>query len=643
MTLILSFIVFILLCFLVFYLPGRWLLSSIHYKALNTVTTVTLSLGAGIAIFLIGNYILAWIQVPHIYLLAVLLMVFFEFPQTIQEIKKNFSLRFLGSFEFLMLLVGSLVLVSITAISGMNKNGDIVFYGVNALDGIYHSALIGNLTFQFPASFPGLSNTMLRGYHFLYDFMLSRFTLFFGFNSFDLYFRFFSLFTALFYGLAGLTLSYSLKMDSLTRRVFLFLLFFAQGAEFFIFHWFHGADLFYGSGIVQPAGNIVDPSVLFSMSFVFLLYVVLFSYKRRSQLILPVLFLGIVPGIKIYTAILTYAAFFVVTLISLVKKKITNIIILVAAGVISFAIYAPFNLGAGSLIFNPLLFFRHFMESDRVLASFQWILKLQVYEAHRNIFRITYLYAIALLFYFIPSLGIRLVSLMQIKRLFNKDFYTPENTFWIVFILTGLLIPAFFIQSVAVFNTVQFYWLIWIALLIPTAFSLVVLIGKPIYWKIIVLFACLVVLSLPIVKLVSNIYHVNVLIVSKDQSNISQSIQSRVPHKDDVLIVNRSNSHDSYSVPLFGALAERPFYYEPEAAEFSHIQQTEKVRQTVVDKVSYELTTCSSSSETNIIKLLKHVHVGYMLLLQPNTCMQRYAAFEKVATSRGYSLYKLKQ
>lgn len=640
MAFILSSFFFIFACIFVFYLPGRWVLRRIGYESGQALSNMTLAVGVGIALFLLCVYVLSWIHAPYVYLFALVLFAVLEFRVLVKNRTRVPWSSFL-SVDMLIVLCGSLVMLAITFSSGLGKNGSIHFYGYGSADGIYHSALIGNMAFQFPPSFPGLSHTLLQGYHIFYDFMVAQFAIFFGFNTFDLYFRFFSLFTALFYGCAGIVLAYSLKMKTLTRRIFLLLLFFAQGFEFFLFHFIPNGAL-YDSGIVQPVGNIVDPSVLFSMAFVFLLFSTFFSVKKNMHYLLPILFLGILPGIKVYTGILTYAAIGILVGLYFLRKKFAYLFVLISAALISAVAYLPFNLGAGGLIFHPFLFFEHFMQSDRVLAAFQWALKLQVYELHHSIPRIIYLYTIALLYYFIPPLGIRLLTFSQITRLFAKKFYTPEHLFWGAFILIGLLLPMLFIQSVSVFNIIQFYWLIWIALLIPTAFSLSRLLAKPTRLQVSMLFLLLIVFALPVFSNINlGTSSSNELVVSKDLVAATRYIQYIIPRTDDILVVNRQQSRDLYSVPLFAALSRRPMYYEPEAADFSKTPAIEKVRVPVVDEVSTELATCPQDTNTSLVKTLTVIHVRYIVLMKDNSCIHGLSALRNVFHQGMYSIYKV--
>lgn len=644
---LLEFILFVLAVFVVFYLPGKWLLGKLAYKGINAFTEFTFSLGAGIALFLIGTYALSWVHVSILYLFVVLPIVIYEISKFLKQIKK-FSFTFLFSWEALLILCGIIVMIAATVSSGLLQNGQMIFHDTNKRDGIWHVAFAYDIIFKFPPDFPGLAGVPLRGYHILYDLLVADFAAFFRFNAFDLYFRFFSLFTALFLGLSGLTLAFQMKMNTLTRRVFLFFLYFSQGLEFYLFHWFNNGNLLYDSPVVQPAKNIVDPSIVFSTAFVLLLGGVWFYVPKKKQLLLPVLFLSIVPGIKIYTGILAYAGAGIVTLYGLLKKKYEYLYVLLAAGLITATVYVPFNLGAGTLVFAPFLVVRHFFESQLLFMPFQWPLKLQVYQEHHNILRVIYLYGLALLAFLIPSLGIRLVTLTQVKKIFAKKFYTFSNIFWFALLAVGFIIPIFFIQSVGVFNIIQLYWVEWIVLALPTAYSIHNLIGKPSKVKILILFAVLIILSFPTLAMQQFPQRDSQdFVASPDMMAMGKVIEQTVPKDNTVMVINRiwdgQKFVDAYQSPLvFGTFAKRPMYFENELTDFSQAASLETARKAVIEKISLELMLCSDSAAANIMHIVQTVGVQYLLFVRPNSCAQKLFSKERVSAYGDYSLYRLK-
>ena len=644
-----EFILFLIAIFLVFYVPGKWLIDLLSYKSTNLVSSITVSLGAGIACFLIGTYIFSWVQAPLLYLIILIPIIIFKLPSIFQHVRRGKSLRWVISPETLIILCGSFILVQTTFQSGLLQNGSRIFYGINGIDGLFSVALINSFMFHFPPSFPGLSQTVLRGYHFFYYFLPAEFAILFSFNPFDLYYRFFSIFTAIFFGLTGLTVAYTYRMQSFTRRIFLFLLYFVQSAAFLLSYVFQNGAGLYDSPIVQSAGNIVDPSVLFAVSYSFLLFTVLFGSSKKKQLLLPILFLGILPQLKVHAGILSYIAVVGIGIVGILKKKYDYLYIILGAGLVSAVVYLPLNMGAGSLIFAPFLVVSHFFESQRLFAPFQWALKMQVYQMHHNIPRIVYLYSIALAAFLIPPLGIRLVMLTQIKTLFLKKFYTSKNLFWFIYCGVGFILPLFFIQSVGAFNIIQLYWIIWITFLIPTAFSIQRLVGVPSKIKVDIVFTILILLSLPtlILPSVRSLIHERKpdLIVSADAIETGRFLKNSVPREDAIIVLNRSFSNggfsNAYQIPMFAVLAQRPMFYEPQITDFTFASSTLEGRRAIVDKISLVLAGCSTGTNDEMVSIMKALKARYVLAMQDNSCLSSLPGFTRVFERGNYQLYHL--
>jgi hypothetical protein len=206
-------------------------------------------------------------------------------------------------FKIVLLSAGTFWMTYLMWDSGRIIDGSLVFYAVNSIDAIWHLSLIGNLTHSFPPTHPGLDPITLKGYNFLYDFLLSRFVTFYSFDKLDLFFRLFPPFIAIFYGLSGFAVAQVLKMKKITSFILVYLLYFGFGFEELLSFIFR-IDL--DPGIVHSSANMVDPSVILSVILLFCIFILFFSAKNAKQTLLPAIMLGILPMIKIYTAVLAF-------------------------------------------------------------------------------------------------------------------------------------------------------------------------------------------------------------------------------------------------------------------------------------------------------------------------------------------------
>ncbi|HSX40491.1 MAG TPA: hypothetical protein VLF68_02660, partial [Candidatus Saccharimonadales bacterium] len=535
----------------------------------NISIRTVVSFALGIAAFLLFTYLLAWIKADVVYNLVLLGIAIFEIPKSFQELRKIKFKNFL-SWELLVLLIGALCMTSLTFFSGQDKDAGLVFYDVHNIDSVFHLSLIGSLIHQFPPEHGGLAGVPLRGYHFFYDFLLASFSKFYHLSSLDLFFRFFPLFLSLLYGGAILALCRFLRLNKITSCIFLFLGFFAQNLIFLLPISFSSIEV-YDAGIIQSLSNIIDPNVIVSLIFLFCIILLLFCVKNKKQIIPVSILLGVLPELKIYTAVIAFGALFVLAGLRILQKKdFSYAKVLVLSGVIAAAVYLPINYGAGSLLFAPFLIYRHFMESSIGFAKFQWALKYINYTDHHNYPRIAYLYGIAIFLFFIPTLGLRLFSLAFIPKLFKKNFYTPFTVFWLSLLGISLIIPTFFIQTQGPFVVVQFFWIMYVLLLLPTAIVLGNICGNS---KIITTFviAALVFFSLPTNYKLFLKFNTNPTVIDKNFVMLAAAAETLVHPQEHILVLNRLKEesifqriYDAYQGPLVSALTKRSVYIEPE-------------------------------------------------------------------------------
>lgn len=630
--LLLSFLFFTLLFIITFYIPGRHLLRISRFSFQDTVSQTTVSFGLGIAGFLVALYTLSWIHGAYFYYFFIvycLIRESFEFYKA----KQKFFITFSLDRNVFLILLGSFFTVSLVWMSGMITQQGMQFFGVNAVDGIVHMSLIHQFIDQFPPITPYLAGVPFRGYHFFYDFMIANFAILFPFFSVtDLFFRFSPIFLALFYGFSGLFFAKHYKMNKVGISLFLFLLYFAQGLQSVVPFLLQKPDTALNTGIIQSLQHIFDPTVLFATAFIFLLVPLYFSAKTKREFFFVILLLGILPMLKIYAAIMIYLGFGMIVLFSLIKNKdIKPFLIILFSALLSIYVYVPLNFGAGKLLFAPFLLYRHFIEGSSALSWFQWALKYQFYAAQHNVLHIIWLYVIAILWYFIPTLGLRLVLLFNMGNLKKKTFYSPENIFWTVVCLVGFLIPTFFIQSVDVFNILQFLWFSYIFLLIPTAITLSKYFSKN---TLINIFLCLtiLVLSLPDTWSLFWGYRQVPTIIDTQTIQMSEIIHAKVPKRDAIIVLGKS-----FYSPVMAAITGRQIYYESTSLGNVAMDTIGKTRQKKIADITDNLSTCNLPAEA-LRTALQSTRVQYVLLFEKSTC---FPANQPIARVGQEVLYKL--
>jgi hypothetical protein len=642
---IIEILLFIFLLITVFYIPGRYVLRLFRFEHSDFMTTLLLSFTIGICQYMSAMYFLSWIGVERVFYILPFIAAFFEFQKSKQELFLALKSWKPDRIILLILLAGTIVMSYIMYRSGMaDADNNLLFYGVNAVDAIWHITLIENLARNFPPTHPGLSEIPLRGYNFFYDLLLANIHKLYPFSVLDLFFRYFSVTLALLFGIATIVLARFLKMGQVATVTFLFLSYFVQGLGTSTLP-FLGVT--YHSPIVQSAANMVDPNVILSIVFLYAAIILLFS-KKPSYLV--VIILAVLPMIKIYTALLAFLGVGVIALVAILHvRDFRHVRILVISGLLAAVLYLPVNLGAGALLFTPFLLYKHFMESGTAIPEYQWILKYQVYEEHRNYLRIVQLYLIALFVFFIPSLGIRLVSIFSIRGLLKKKFYSMQNIFLLTVIAAGFIIPSLFIQSIAVFVVVQFMWIIYILLLIPTSFTIGKLLGKVTLPKVIITSVFLLVVCMPGTVSLLKIYSAEPMIISRDLVSTLTFIRSNIPQDKSIFVLNEAwkKKYNSgiNAVPIVSALSAHSVYYEPEVLEFLHLDEEVSDRKQEVEKLAAILTTCTDKSEASrkIRAAMLKANTDYLLILKPDSCLNTISGVRKIRTSGVISLYEVKE
>lgn len=649
-----GFIASIILSLLVLYLPGRWLLRLTGYKFDSFVITFSSSLVIGIASFLFVTYLLAWIKLDYLYNLILLPVLFFEFKPSVTELRQQLKLKYIISWEALIIILGSCLMAYLTWQSGSYQNGNILFYGVNGQDSIYHLALIGSLLSNFPPFHPGLAGIPLRGYNFFYDFIIAEFAKFYGLNILDLFFRFFPLLISICYGLSSLAVSKFLRWNRRTSLIFLILIYFAQNFDFWGEHLYRFFNFYYNSaGITQSLQNILDPSVVFSASFIFIAFILLFSRKTAWSVLILSLVIGLIPQIKIYSGVIVYAGLGIISITELFKNKNPSYFItLILSGIISAIVYLPVNSGAGGLVYAPLLIFKNFIDSAWLFNNWHWNVNFPIYVQAHNYIHIALFYLVAIFIFISTSLGVRLFIFIGVGKILKKDFYSTRNIFLATLIITSFFIPSFFVQSVSAFSIIQFFWIGYLVILLPTAAQLgevAARLNK--MWLFIVACGFFVIL-LPGNILLLTAYSVNPGIIAKGLVQQTQVLRN-VPQKDGVILANRikiKNKRtgvyeyvDVSNVPVISALSGHQIYYEHELTQFQGLGEIPSNRIANVQKIEDNLTNCKNPelSEDNIISIMGKTNNKYLLILQNIPCSGQFKKLKLIHEEKDSIIYSI--
>ncbi len=631
---LLQTILFGLVLFLAFYLPGKFFLRVFKYQFENALN-IPISLTVGVCIFILSNYFLRILGLDFLFNLILIPIVLWEAKTFIKipfkGLKKTLNV------ELFLILLGTIVMTFITFYSGSVIDRGIVFYGNNARDGLYHLGLVTNLINFFPPTHPELSNVPLRGYHFFYDFLLAQFNRLYHFDPIDLTFRFFSFFIAFLYGTCALAIGISLKMKKFSLRIFLFLVYFAGGMELILGHLW-GAGRVFDAGLNPLLVNILNPSLLLSISILFIVFILLFKSNNKS-ILLPALLIGILPEIKIYTGIVLYIALLTVSLVDLFKnKQYFYLKILLLSSALSAIVFLPFNLGEGGIMFAPLTLYSHFMST----FSTGW--QIRINNLQEPLINKTLLFMLAILFYYLSTLGLRLAVLVGVKKVLRKNFYSSPNLFLTVIAVFGFLAVTFFLQSEDIFNIVQFLWISYILLLIPTAISIGIIAEKLSIFRFskLFIFAVVVLLSLPSTLDIIHSYSTSVYFITKNHFEMYKFVGKEVPLNEGVMVLNVDKGRDQYDLPEAAAISGHPIFYESTITSFKNTDSLKEQRKIIVNNSEILVKNCVGDVGVELGNTMKKTNNKYILTLEKDSCLDSISRFELIKRVGDTYLYKLK-
>lgn len=637
---IIQLLFFLILSFSLLYLPGRYIVRKTGYKQKHFVITAAVSLGVGYSAFLLFTYLLSWIQLSFVYFIILIPVIFLEWKKTYGELVLRFTKKNLLSWEAIIIYIGTGAMTYLTWRSGSIENGKLVFFGIHAVDSIYHQSLIGNLIHSFPPTHPGISGIPLRGYNFFYDFITVQFAKYFFLDRFDLFFRFVPLLTSFFYGLAGLSLTRVFQFNKIATLTTLYLLYFAQNFSFFFRMIPDNVAANFNFEIIQSFGNIHDPSVIFSSILIFLVTITLSTTKHLRQLFIPAIMLGVIPTMKIHAGVIAFIPAGILTVyVLLFQRKITYLVTMSISGLIAAVTYLPINFGAGHLIFSPFHLYRHYMDSAPMFKNAYWPIQYEIFKEHNNYLRMGFINIVVMICYLMPNLGIRLVSFFLLPKLFQTSSWNYQKMYFTLAILTSFLIPTLFIQSVYSFVIIQCLWIASILLVFPTASVLASFVQNKNRYVFGLYLFLLFILTLP--ATISELYHHSVrpYEVPSGVFYVSRSLSEYVGEEEAVFVINRVNTNPQYVVPLVSALSGRSVYSEPEVLEFANTADEIQKRTTTVDTVSRNYYNCDSVFDgTDVPDLTEITH---MMVLSERSCQDEPENLEKVKTHEGVVLYKI--
>ncbi len=445
---LLVFLLFIIICL---YLPGKFYINRLKLK-LKSPDDIFYSIAFGLVGFLSLAYLFSWMKLEILLLPVFLIIDYFSITKGVWMINKLDKKQ---QIPFLAVLFLSLVFSVSMLTTG--KFGENIIY---RHDDLWHLALINELKAHFPPQNPGAAGTVLKNYHFFYDFVIAKVSDIFFISPISLHFHLFPVLISLLWGFGVYCVTLRWRKSQAVSLWAVFLTMFGGSFSYILVFQGHSLSLDNGLGIAQAALSLYNPS--FALSIIFLLFA-LFSLReflviREKKWLVPLsVALGFMAMVKVYAAIIFLCGFFALTILELLRKRYILLIVWLPVAALFFATYWLFAGNAGHLIYYPL------WGPRRLLQSFAWYgydEKIYTYAKQNVIKGILETESYGLTLFIFGNLGTRLIGLAVSLAVFLKRWVLPSLFSATILFMTAIsfFVPLLFIQSGRVFEIIQMMW-----------------------------------------------------------------------------------------------------------------------------------------------------------------------------------------
>ncbi len=460
--LIVQLVAFIGLATAFFTLPGIYFLEKSTDK-LNFWEKIILGSVVGLVFFSLVSYLFSVIKLHFLLLPLILIFSFLEIkklPNLFKKYTRPSGKRL--SLILLVFIIGITGQLLIIAPSGINLNGDLVFWSSHGHDGLWHISLMQEYQKGYPLQNPVFAGTRLVNYHFFSDIAPSDFNLFFKFSLFDLYFRFFPLLFSILLGGLAYLLGKKLGGNFQTGLWATVFTYFAGSFGYILTYLkdrsIGGESIFWASQVQSSIGN--PPQAAAFIIVLAFLYLFSFFIEKQTKYLFFVctILAGTLAVFKVYGAVVILASLGLVGLWQLIRERKFNILSLFfSSSILSAILYLPNSQDSGAfLIFQPWWYVRTMVVTPDRLNQLDMELRRQTYIADHNWKRVIQLETEAFLIFFFGNLGMRFLALFSLPRLIKKSFSNHLNLIIILIILISFILPMLFLQKGVASNSIQF-------------------------------------------------------------------------------------------------------------------------------------------------------------------------------------------
>ena len=455
---------FIVFLFFFVFLPGRLVVLLAKIK-LPFIEEILISLALGIPLLTFSSWVLGYLTLSFLLFPLFILADLFLFlklkwrPEKLRFTKKSLLPIFVIS-------VGSLFQGLLMFKSGTFYQGGIAFWGVHGYDGIWHAALIQELSSHFPPQNPGFAGEALKNYHFLTDLFMAQIYRVTRIPILDLYFRFCPAFFVVL--LNSLVFLFAKRWSGKTS-IACWSVFFVSVAG--SFGW---VPQLFGKGSnnwetafwgIQPTTAFLNPP--FGVSLILLvlglvLFEIYLKERTRSLILILSFVFGLLVGFKVYAGIIVLGGLGILGIWEIFKKESDLLLAFFLSLVLALLIYLPTSSGSTNfLVWQPWWFIKTMIEAPDRLNWSSLELRRQIYVAYNDWISLFLLQTMAFFIFLVGNLGTRVIGFITaVKKIFRG---LSIDRFLLLIALIAFLPPIFFTQKAVPWNSIQFlYYFIFV-------------------------------------------------------------------------------------------------------------------------------------------------------------------------------------
>lgn len=359
-------------------------------------------------------------------------------------LKKALNKYFQNNLSIILIILGS-ISWSLTMIkSGLQYSYGYGFWGANGYDGVWHIALINNLT-RLSLENPVLSGEIIKNYHIGFDLLLALINQLTKIPINYLYFQIFPPIASLLTGILTYKVVFNWTKNQKSALLTTFFTYFGGSFAWVIGM---GESTFWSH---QSMSTLINPPYVLSL--IFILSGLFFLQKNK--LFLSILFFGALIQIKAYAVILILGGLLVAGIYNFYKFKDLKIIKVFIGSLFLNLILSGLvkNDSLSVFSFYPFWFLETLFAARDRLSWPKMAEAMQSYKSQSFVVKYLLAYGFAGLVFVIGNFWTRLV--------FLKDLFKKIDAFKLMFlsmIAFGFFMPTFFVQIGTPWNTIQFLY-----------------------------------------------------------------------------------------------------------------------------------------------------------------------------------------